>query len=343
MKRIISLVLILVLALTMFCSCGEKGPERKLFSKTNMSKYFEICDYTGIVVDTRTDEWLEIYDSVVESDVETYDLYFYKTEGKVQNGDVVNIDYCGKKDGVAFQGGTAEGHDLEIGSDSFIDGFEDGLIGVEIGSTVDLNLKFPDDYDSADLAGQRVVFTVTVNYVKTDNPEAKEPKDFYSEIGFDSLENYVLDARKRATQEFLFNEVMEKSKVKDYPEKDIETLYKSAKEMQETEMKQSYGLDFATYLSYVGQTEEQFKEDLIKNQIKPMMDSMMMYYALVDDAGIIIEQADIDAQVDIMVKEANNDQVTADVVKDFYGEYFFESLAYREKALNFIYDNAVIL
>ena len=93
------------------------------------------------------------------------DLIIKKTEGTIQEGDTVNIDYVGTKDGEAFEGGTAEGYDLEIGSGSFIPGFEEGLVGKEIGSTVDLNLTFPEDYGVEDLNGADVVFTVTINYV----------------------------------------------------------------------------------------------------------------------------------------------------------------------------------
>lgn len=87
------------------------------------------------------------------------------TDRAVAEGDTANIDYEGKKDGVAFDGGTASGYNLVIGSGSFIDGFEEGLVGVLPGETVDLNLTFPEGYGNADLAGQEVVFTVTVNYI----------------------------------------------------------------------------------------------------------------------------------------------------------------------------------
>lgn len=84
----------------------------------------------------------------------------------VETGDTVVIDYVGKKDGVAFAGGTAEGADLLIGSGQYIAGFEDGLIGVMPGQTVDLNLTFPENYDNTELAGQDVVFTVTVQFIR---------------------------------------------------------------------------------------------------------------------------------------------------------------------------------
>ncbi|MBQ7089512.1 MAG: FKBP-type peptidyl-prolyl cis-trans isomerase, partial [Clostridia bacterium] len=87
-------------------------------------------------------------------------------EGTVQKGDTCAIDYIGKKDGVAFEGGTGS-YDLEIGSGSFIPGFEEGLIGKKIGSTVDLNLTFPENYGNEELNGQDVVFTVTIKKVTT--------------------------------------------------------------------------------------------------------------------------------------------------------------------------------
>ncbi len=84
---------------------------------------------------------------------------------KVKEGDTVNIDYTGYKDGKAFDGGSTNGNgaDLEIGSHTYIDGFESGLVGKKVGETVDLNLTFPEDYGAPDLAGADVVFTVTIN------------------------------------------------------------------------------------------------------------------------------------------------------------------------------------
>lgn len=90
------------------------------------------------------------------------DTSVFETKGTVADGDYVLIDYKGKKDGIAFDGGTASDQILRIGSEDFIDGFEDGLVGAKVGETLDLNLTFPKDYNNTDLAGKAVVFTVTV-------------------------------------------------------------------------------------------------------------------------------------------------------------------------------------
>ncbi len=128
----------------------------------------KLGDYKNMKV-TLEDKY-EVTEEALISNVNLILTYYAKYEDTdkkvVENGDVANIDYVGKKDGVAFDGGTAQGYDLEIGSGTFIPGFEDGLVGVNVGDTVDLNLTFPENYGNADLAGADVVFTVTVNSIR---------------------------------------------------------------------------------------------------------------------------------------------------------------------------------
>ena len=109
----------------------------------------------------------EVTDEVIENYINGNMLTTYPiTDRAVEDGDLVTIDYVGKKDGEAFSGGSAEGYQLKIGSNTFIDGFEEGLIGVMPGDTVDLDLTFPESYSrNQDLAGQAVVFTVTLDKI----------------------------------------------------------------------------------------------------------------------------------------------------------------------------------
>lgn len=337
MKRILSIGLILAISLTLLAGCG--GKDRVLYN-AKLSKYVDLGDYEGIEVDTSTDEFAEAYQSVVDSDVESYDLYKKKTEGEVADGDTVNIDYVGKKDGVAFDGGSAEGYDLTIGSDSFIDGFEDGLIGVAIGSTVDLNLTFPEDYGNEELNGAAVVFTVTVNYVKTD--EALTPEEFYGDIDFDSVEDYKADAEKRAVKNLLFSELEANSKIKDYPTEDKDFLLNATKESFTNNYLSSYGMDLETYLGYVGQTEEEFDNDMLENDIMPLMDDQMLVYSVLDKAKLSVTSEDIDAKAQKIAEDINQSSVTAETVKEYYGEYYLEYIIVNEKVLDYMYDNATI-
>ena len=158
----IALLLIVLLSVT---GCGQKN-----YAELKIEKYVTLGEYKGLKY-TPADISVSDYELevAVQNDladngyevINTVEL----TEGTVQVGDVCNIDFKGLKDGVAFEGGTSEGYSLEIGSGSFIDGFEEGLVGVAIGSTVNLDLTFTENYSSEELAGQDVVFEVKVNSV----------------------------------------------------------------------------------------------------------------------------------------------------------------------------------
>lgn len=338
MKKIICLLLSVMLTALVFAGCG-KNAKRQLYNE-KLNKYIDLGEYKGIKVDTKSDEFKKFYDSAVSSDISSNDLYVRKTEGEVSNGDTVNIDYTGKKDGIAFDGGTAEGYDLTIGSNSFIEGFETGLIGKKIGETVDLNLTFPENYNSSELAGKAVVFTVKINYVKT--TEERKPEDYYSELGFKTLKAYTDDVTERAVKNYLLDKVQTASKIKDYPKTDIDTIYGAYKNTMEQNIKNSYGVDFATYLSYTNTTEDAFKQDAIKNQIKPEMEAQMVAYSILDKEKLGLKSEEVNKKIDETVKSINNSQVTADTVKNYYGEYYFEYLTVSEKAADYLYKNAEI-
>lgn len=144
-------------------------------------------------------------------------------------GDTVNINYVGKKDGVAFEGGTddsEEGTDLTLGSGQFIDGFEEGLVGAVAGEVRDLNLTFPENYGNAELAGQAVVFTVTVNTVQESVvPEVTD--EFAKEnLGCDTMAEYVYGLYQVRNEESFYEQIteylMESCTVENYPEEQVE-------------------------------------------------------------------------------------------------------------------------
>lgn len=163
-KRLLAAAAVFALAVAA-AGCGSGG-ESKIRSY-DVEKYVTLGSYDGMDVEVAGD--FDVSDEDVVSYINDMLVYYpdYTDTDKqtVEDGDCVNIDYEGKKDGVAFNGGTAQGHVLEIGSDSFIPGFEDGLIGAKVGDTLDLNLTFPENYQNAELAGAPVVFTVTVNKI----------------------------------------------------------------------------------------------------------------------------------------------------------------------------------
>ncbi len=165
MRRGIAIVLAALLALGALGGCGSQSNALK---DIKVEKYVTLGEYMGIpvqvaavAVDQAQEEELM---KALYMDSVTKELGGI-TDREVVLGDTVNIDYVGKKDDVAFQRGTDSGAILEIGSGRFIEGFEEGLIGAMPGETRDLELRFPEGYENAELAGQAVVFTVTVNFI----------------------------------------------------------------------------------------------------------------------------------------------------------------------------------
>ena len=151
-------------------------PKVELGEYTNLKVKKEKVKVTKEEVKNRIDSLLNEYAELVE-----------KT-GKVENGDIAVINFAGFKDGVAFDGGTAENYSLTIGSNTFIPGFEDGVIGMEVGEEKDINLTFPEDYMSEELKGKEVVFKVKVNEIKT-REVPKLDKDFFEDLAMEGVTN----------------------------------------------------------------------------------------------------------------------------------------------------------
>ena len=340
MKRILSLMLVVFWLLALLTACGKN--KTILFSSVDFDKVLTLADYKGITLDTSSDEYGEFYDNVIVSDIKNNSLYIEKTEGTVSEGDIANIDFVGKKDGVAFERGTAEGYDLEIGSSGFIEGFDSGLIGAEIGKTIDLNLTFPEDYGNEELNGADVVFTVTVNSVQTAN--GVEPKDIYEDLGFKTLKEYESNVKERATENYFLDCVISKSEVKEYPDEDVKTLKTQIKDALNNNFTSYYGMSLESYLTQMGRTMIDFENELLNSQIKPLIEETMPLYAILDKEDVTVTEKDIEAKLKELVKEYGDagTSVDADTLKKSVGEYSIENLVAKEKALEIIKENANI-
>lgn len=206
-KRLIAAATVCALAVSVI-GCGSNSGSVNKIRSYDVEKYVTLGDYDGMEVEVAGDFEVSDEDVVdyINGMLSYYPSYEDTDKQTVEDGDCVNIDYEGKKDGVAFDGGTAQGYVLEIGSNTFIDGFEEGLIGVNVGETVDLNLTFPEDYQSADLAGADVVFTVTVNKI------VKKVETTYDQL----TDEYVSDNLNYESVDELYNDT------KSYMEDDCE-------------------------------------------------------------------------------------------------------------------------
>ena len=190
------------------------------------------------------------------------------TDREVQDGDIVNLDYAGSVDGVAFEGGTAQGQTLTIGSHQFIPGFEEQMVGMAIGEEKDLNVTFPEQYHAENLAGKAAVFHVKVNGIThTELPELDD--DFAQDNGFDDYaaykESIVKELTDRAQQNYdvtVENALVEKAAdnaIIEVPEAMIEEQVGYI--LREMEMRMMYqGLRMADFLKYTNQTREQLAQ-----------------------------------------------------------------------------------
>lgn len=280
----------------------DVNPELVVVKKEDyvVTDYITLGNYKGIEY---TIQKLEVTDKDVE-DAINEELEANSEEKEVtgrtviENGDIVNIDYEGLKDGVAFEGGTATGQDLVIGSGSFIPGFEEGLIGATLGQKIDLDITFPEVYNqSPELAGQPVVFKVTVNSIKeVVVPELTEEyvKDV---LGFDSIKAYKDDVRKElqdaneATMdnervENIFQQIVEASEVSSYP-KTLIDFYKAELKNYYIQYASYFGMDYAAFLEASGVTEEEFDADAV-SYAESMAKQELVLNAIKEAEGLTI-------------------------------------------------------
>lgn len=243
------------------------------FQDLDIDTYVTLGDYKKMKVTVARPK---VDEESIESYINSRLLVGKITDRPVKKGDVADIDYVGKKDGVAFEGGTASGYKLSIGSGGFIPGFEDGLIGVNVGDTVDLNLTFPENYRKADLAGEEVVFTVTVNSIEgsaeyaTVTPEdmadmglSYKTKEEVWEAGKSALEKEAEEAYVANTKSAVVQKVVEESTVESIPEYLVEEEAQNYNRYIESMAKSMYNMDLETFVENAfGVTIEQYNEQM---------------------------------------------------------------------------------
>ena len=249
------------------------GTELEFTATTEIMPKVELGDYKNLkvkkdTVEVSKEEVSETIDRILKNFAEKK-----KVDRKSKDGDEVIIDFLGKKDGVAFDGGKAEKFPLELGSKSFIPGFEEGLIGKKAGDEISLDLEFPKDYHAKDLAGAKVVFEVKIHEVRENAlPEINE--EFLSKLGeFKTKEEFEkqieedLKIQKQAESDEKFKDKLVKklAEVSKVPVPEI--LLEDQKQSIELDMQQNLmysGLSLEDYLERMGKTREEWLEKDVK-------------------------------------------------------------------------------
>ena len=227
---------------------------------------------------------------------------FVETTEEAKLGDFATIDFVGSVDGKIFEGGSAQGYRLELGSHSFIDTFEDQIVSMKVGDEKDVNVTFPENYHEKSLAGKPAVFKVTVQ--KLERKELPEINDeFASNVSeFETLEDYKKDIQKR------LGERLEKEKERKVENDLIEQVVKGSEVeipetliekqldifMRDMEMRMSYqGLRLEDYLQYVGTTVEAMREER-KEQAKETVKTRLVLEELIKKENMTVTEAELD-------------------------------------------------
>lgn len=353
-----------VLSVAMLTGCGAKDTgettgstsqgttDSVVLKDLDVDKYVTLGEYKGLeasvdTVEVDEDEWNTMVNNVYYGNITADNGGI--VDRAVETGDTVNIDYEGKKDGVAFDGGTDQGYDLTIGSGQFIDGFEDGLIGVMPGETVDLDLTFPEAYGNADLAGQAVVFTVTVNYIQPAQ-DGELSDEIISNFGIDGVTNeeelrqYAYDyLNENAQQNYesnvqqaVMDAFMAGNTFSSVPEALVQK-YSDAAESSITSMASAYGVDGDTFTQYYyGQDLDSFlsaySEEAAKQDIA--------LQAVANKENLNISDEELDQMLQDRATAAGYDTIDeyiGETPKEDYREYFL-----YDKVMDYLVENARI-
>lgn len=253
---------------------------------------------------------------------------FLDVDEAAKAGDTVNIDFSGSVDGKKFDGGSAEGYDLELGSGSFIPGFEDQLIGAKAGEERDVNVTFPEDYAAEELKGKAAVFACKVNAVKRKELPALDDEFAKDVSEFDTLAEYKADLKNKLTEEAEaradrdFEEALVKA-VTEGAEVDIpEVMFDNEVEDMIAEFEQRLsvqGIKLEDYLSYVGITREQLAEEY-KVQAKASVKTRLVMEEIVKREELKFEEAELEAKIAEYAGRYNQpvDDFKKRVGRDFY-------------------------
>lgn len=318
-------------------------------SGVNASTCVTLPEYKGVSIPRSEVEFSdEEVQKDIDSQLEQHQELSKDTDKKIEDGDKINLDYVGTIDGVEFEGGNSGGNgsDLTIGSHQFVDDFEEQLIGSGVGDNITVNVTFPEDYQSADLAGKDAQFDCTINgiYIKpefTDEFVAENLSDKASTV--EEYKQYLKDTNfdtnlKSWIEDYLDDNTTAVS----YPKKYLKQLKSLQKytAMQSFEYMnqmyaQMYGQGYNDFYEYEGKTEEEYDKDLIET-CQETEKKMLIYQAIMEKEGI---KYTIDDYKKHLVETDGNDDSYTDQV-DEYGDAYLIQTMYKDKAIEIVKDNA---
>lgn len=310
-------------------------------------------EYLGIEVTVLSNEVSdEEVDFEIERELDKHAEMVLKEEGTLENGNTAVFDFSGSVDGVKFDGGTAENYELVIGSNQFIPGFEAQMVGLKAEDEKDVVVTFPEDYHEKSLAGKEAVFAVKLHEIKERTvPTLSE--DFVKELNLDgvsTIEEYKAFVRKNLqtqreeqNKNHVLQTVVEKATENatfDLPIEMVEDESKRMHENAERQIKQ-YGLDFDTYLQYMGKTREQYDEEL-KTEAEKNLRQQLVIEAIGKKEDIAVTDEEINAKYLDIVEQYKSQNVTLEQAKNAIPVDAIKDEIVYKKALDLIVDKAQV-
>ena len=326
----------------------EKGQDLVFTATVQTKPEVKIAKYKGIEIPKIE---YNVSDEDIEKEIKQMqekNARLISVETPVENGNIAVIDFEGFVDGKAFDGGKAENHELEIGSGSFIPGFEDQVIGMKVDEEKDINVKFPEEYYSKELAGKDATFKVKVHEIKKKElPELDD--EFAKDVSeFDTLEELKNSIKDRITKQNADREKYEKQDAAikavcdemkvDIPSGMIELEIDNM--VKDMEQRMSYqGLKLEQYLQMLGKTEEEFRKEY-EPQATSAVKSRLALEAIIKEEKIEATEDEIKAKIEEMAKNYGRkpeEMLKNDSIKD-YIKNGIES----EKAMDLLVENAKV-
>ena len=307
--------------------------------------YVDLCDYNNISISRSEHEISEEdWNSYVENILAAYPDNCTDTSVKIKEGDTINLDYVGSIDGVEFQGGSTGGMgtSLTIGSHAYIDGFEDAIIGHNVGENFDITVTFPEDYGKDELNGKDAVFNITVNSVQVPSTFNDDfVKAHYSDVASTTEEykQYYIDSRfNESLQQYLTSYIRENSTVKNYPKDYLKTVKGQIKnnDLQTYEQYKTYGGEVAvgTFENFTGLSKKEY-EASITNTAQNTIDDNLKFQAIYEDAGLTVTQDDVNEMLDAYGLDSNY----YSVYEETYGKPYLYQTAMTYVVLKHLQSN----
>ena len=327
----------------------EKGKPFIFTAEVAVKPEVTLGEYKGLEV-AKTD--VEVSDEEVAAELEKEREKNARTisveDRAVENGDMIMLDFEGFVNGVAFDGGKGENYPLTIGSNAFIPGFEEQLVGAKIGEDVEVNVTFPEEYQAPELAGCAAVFKCKVNEIKVKElPELDD--DFAQDVSkFDTLDEYKedvkaklaankADAAKRAKEDAVIEKIIENAQM-DIPEAMIDTQARQLVD-EFAQRIQAQGLSFEQYLQFTGMTLDTALEQMKPNAVKRIQ-SRLVLEAVVKAENIEVSEEDVKAEIAKMAESYKMDaDKLAEIMSDDEKEQIKMDMAI-EKAVELVTEAA---